>query len=280
MPIIEHNYFPRADFNSKDWNHKDTPSLGVYDSFDKLDHTITEYKNALHGLQWIVKPVLENEIPKVAQKYRVTIDCKGFEPDSIKTEIKGKKIIVTGHEEENHDQDGDFLLRQFKRSYDLPEHCEIEKLVSFIVNPCTLVIEVPLKEQLLHMDVDLVPKIKSNEHGEEMVNLEFAIPENIDPENIHVHIKDNDFILKAEDKSKKPDGMSKYHYFKQSKLPENTKYEDLKCSWKDHQLSCHAPLNPKFESHYKDHQRKPWNTERPVFHARKYDFDTHHPSHF
>lgn len=73
MPLIEHNYFPRADFNSKDWNHKQNNgknSLDVYDSFDKLDHTIKDYKNALHGLQWVVKPVLKPEIPKVAQKVK------------------------------------------------------------------------------------------------------------------------------------------------------------------------------------------------------------------
>ena len=134
-------------------------------------------------------------------------------------------------------------------------------------------LQVPLMEKIFHLDADLIPKISSNEQGEEILNLDFNIPEDIDPEHIHVTIKDHDFVLKAEDKRAKPDGMSKFHYYKQSRLPHNTKFEDLECKFEHNQISCTAPLNRAFQHHdHVDHCEKLWNKERPVFQARKYDF--------
>ncbi len=165
------------------------------------------------------------------------------------------------------------MLRHFRKTYDLPEHCELDKLVSFVVQPCTIVIEVPLKEKEFHLDTDLVPRISENENGEEILNLDFKIPEDIDPNHVHVTIKDHDFILKAEDKRKKPDGMSKFDYYKKSRLPENTKFDGLKCTFKDDQISCTAPLNSAFLHHENNAKyEKLWNKERPVFQARKYEF--------
>ncbi len=180
---------------------------------------------------------------------------------------------MTGQQNEKHSEDGDFMLRHFRKTYDLPEHCEIEKLVSYVVQPSTVIIEVPLKEKEFHLDADLAPKITENESGEEILNLDFKIPEDIDPEHVHITIKDHDFVLKAEDKRKKPDGMSKFHYYKQSRLPHNTEFDDLKCTFKNDQISCTAPLNRAFQHHeHADRYEKLWNRERPVFQARKYDF--------
>lgn len=283
---LSYNYVPRANIDTHTW-HNSTPrsnqphpNIDAYDSFDKLDHTITDYKDAVHNLNWIKKPTFEQILPKVTQKYRITVDVKGYDAPSIKTEIldsktDGKKILVTGHEHEKFDEDGDFMLKHFKKTYDLPEHCELDKLASYIVQPSTLVIEMPLQEKEFHLDADLVPKITENESGEEILNLDFNIPEDIDPEHVHVTIKDHDFVLKAEDKSKKADGMSKFHYYKKARLPHNTNFEGLACKFNNNQISCTAALNPAFQHHEKaDHCEKLWNRERPVFKARKYDFNT------
>jgi hypothetical protein len=84
---IPHNYLPRSEINTIDWHnstHKSGEqqqhaSLDVYDSFDKLDHTITDYKDALHHLNWIRKPSFEPILPKVSQKVIFTYaSCSVF----------------------------------------------------------------------------------------------------------------------------------------------------------------------------------------------------------
>ena len=70
---ILHNYFPRSDITTRDWhksssNSNKPTSLDVYDSFDKLDHTITDHKDAVNNLQWLKKPSFEPVVPKVLQK--------------------------------------------------------------------------------------------------------------------------------------------------------------------------------------------------------------------
>jgi len=73
------------------------------------------------------------------------------------------------------------------------------------------------------------------------------VPENIAPEKVSLSIKDRDLIVKAEDKVEKPDGISRFFYYKRTTLPENTKFDELKCNYDNHQLSITAPLNLDFK---------------------------------
>ncbi len=78
---IPHNYLPRSEINTHDW-HSAAPksgkhsSLDVYDSFDSLDHTITDYKDALHHLNWIFKPKFEPILPRISQKVKIYLKNK------------------------------------------------------------------------------------------------------------------------------------------------------------------------------------------------------------
>jgi len=100
-------------------------------------------------LTWINKPWTEALLPlmpKVPQKYRITVDCAGFSPSSIKTELKDdkKSIVVSGKEEYKKSSD-DFSNKEFKKTYMLPENCEKDKMISFMTVGDRLVIEFPLK---------------------------------------------------------------------------------------------------------------------------------------
>ena len=56
-------------------------------------------------LMWLNRPSLIRTfyVPRQPEKYRVTVDCKGYDPMSIKTETCGKKVIVTAREEQRVD---------------------------------------------------------------------------------------------------------------------------------------------------------------------------------
>lgn len=255
MSLIPHHFFPRSAFDMDRWfrqphheltHHLAPTTLDLFDPFDELDHVISR------NLQWLNKPEFmepfRSLVPKVPQKYRIIVDCVGYKPESIKTELNGHKLKVIGHEEVKHD-DEDFSVKEFKKSYQLPAHSEPEKMVSFMTSHGQLVIEVPLKETDLHQNTDLFPQIVDREDGSKAVQMKFSVPQNIDPSKISVSVKDRDLIVKAEDKVEKPDGISKFYYYKRTTLPENTDFEHLKCNYENHKISIDAPLNLNFKTH-------------------------------
>lgn len=54
-------------------------------------------------------------------KHRIQLNVAGFDPQTIQTKVENGKVIVEGKQEERQD-DGDFNIRQFRKSYPLPEH--------------------------------------------------------------------------------------------------------------------------------------------------------------
>jgi len=56
-----------------------------------------------------------------AEKFRVQLNVAGFNPETIKTKVEGRKIIVEAKQEDRQ-PDGDFSTREIRKSYELPEH--------------------------------------------------------------------------------------------------------------------------------------------------------------
>lgn len=246
MSLIPHSLFPRSMFDTTNWWHptQAVNTLDVFDPFDQLDHTIA------NNLNWLSRPEFMPALPMlplVPQKWRVTVDCVGYMPSSIKTDIHGHKLTVTGREETKQEDGEGFVVKEFKKTYDLPAHAQTDKLVSFMTPQGQLVVEMPLKETHLHPNDDLLPRIVKNTTGGQDVELKFHVPENIHPEHVKVSIKDRDLIIKAEDKVVKPDGVSKFYFYKRTTMPENTDFEKLKCTYDNHKLMIWAPLDLKWQ---------------------------------
>jgi len=255
MALIPHTFLPRSMFDMDSWfkpahhnhgglAHTHGPStLDVFDSFDDLDRTMSR------NMQWLQKPSFLNfdpfRVPKVPQKYRINLDCRGYSPKSIKTEVKDGKLFVKGSEG-HRQENGDFAIREFHKTYTLPEEVDADKLASFITTNGHLVIEIPFKNHgLLSNTVNeaLFPKIVDGENGQKSVQLKLTLPKNIDPAKITVTCKDHDVIIKGEDKFEKPDGFSQTYYYQRTTLPENTDFHALKCLYDNqHHLSINAPM--------------------------------------
>jgi HSP20 family molecular chaperone IbpA len=244
MSLIPHGFFPRSMMDMDRWmqpfggHHLST--LEAFDPFDELDNMVGR------NMQWLQRPdwLMQNfGQPKVPQKYRITLDCVGYNPNSIKTEWKGNQLTVSGREEERLDT-GDFSTKEFKKTYTVPQNAECDKMVSFMTGDGQLCIEVPLKETQKSLNQDLFPQIV-DDNGSKKVCMQFAIPENIAPEHIHVNVKDRCLVVKAEEKQQRPDGVSKFHYYKKTTLPENTDFDNLKCNFDDatHKITVSAPIN-------------------------------------
>lgn len=249
MALIQHRLFPRSALDYDIW-HRPLLSLGpstldLFDPFDALDNTLCR------NLLWIDQPdfireLIEPFAPKVPQKYRITVDCHGYNPNSIKTELsadKGKLVVSAKEGETKPNEEGDFSVKEFRRTYKLPAGVEADKMVSFVTGDGRLVIEFPMKREEKKRDTDLLPAIVE-ENGQKKVKCNFDVPEGIDPSKIKVTCKDRDLIVQAEDKVEKPDGVSQFYYFRRSTLPENTDFNALKCTLDNNKLMVEAPYNP------------------------------------
>lgn len=249
MSLLKHQFFPRSMFETH-WPEKgqttDPLMLDIFDPYDELDRSVAR------NLKWINKPDFLTEVPelpRVPNKFRVTIDCLGFDPKSIKTEFQKdkNKLVVTGGSGRIDLGDGDFVHKEFKRSYDIPQNAETNELASFVTPNGHLVVEIPLKadsKKTAKTKHELVPKIIHDEKGNKMVQITANLPHGIDPSNVKVTCKDNDLIISAANIKQTIDEYSSVHIYKRCKLPENTDFDDLKCVMEKDHLLITASLEP------------------------------------
>lgn len=213
-------------------------TLDMFDPFDELDTTIGR------NFQWLNRPEFMSPLfPRVPQKYRVSLDCYGYDPKNIKTDCKNNTLTVIGSEKGEPDSKGDFFSKEFKKTYKLPDNAECDKLVSFMTPDGQLVVEVPLKETRLSLGEDMLPKIVDAPDGSKQVSMKFQVPNNIKPENIDVSVKDRCLVVKAEEKKENQDSFSRFNYYQKTTLPENTDFNNLKCNLENNQLLITAPVD-------------------------------------
>jgi len=254
MSLIPHTFLPRSMFDMDAWapnfGLKTTPfgfpnptTFDMFDPFDEMDRMMSR------NLKWINKPAFLDfnpiRVPQVPTKYRISLDCRGYSPKSIKTEIKDGKLCIHGAENVKTDKpDGDFSIKEFKKTYVLPTNVETDKMVSFVTSHGHLVVEMPLKHDNTNQSlVPSLPQITDGPNGTKTVSVKINLPKHIEPSKVSVTCKDHDLIIKAEDKVEKPDGYSQTYYYQRTTLPEHTDFNALKCLYDNNQLSITAPVD-------------------------------------
>jgi HSP20 family molecular chaperone IbpA len=283
MSLIAHTFLPRSMFDMDAWftpYHLGPSTLDIFDPFDDLDRLMGR------NLMWLDKPAFLdfsfNKAPRVPQKYRVSLDCRGYNAKSLKTELKDGKLIISGSEGKNNgSEDGtDYSHKEFRKSFKLPENVESEKMVSFLTSSGRLIVEIPLKQPPQQKPEingdDLFPKIVTDDStGQKQVTVRLSLPRSLvsDPSKISVTCKDRDLIVKAEEtiSSNNNKAMAngegndendahatRTFYYQRTTLPENTDFNALKCIYEPHEsgsgdghLRITAPLRNSLESSIK-----------------------------
>ncbi len=87
-------------------------SAGIYSSFYTT--------NNVAGANSLL-PLTSTSIPVQSEKFRVQLNVAGFNPDTIRTRVEGRKVFVEAKQEERQ-VNGDFSMREIRKTYDLPEH--------------------------------------------------------------------------------------------------------------------------------------------------------------
>jgi HSP20 family molecular chaperone IbpA len=66
-------------------------------------------------------PVTTSARPALSEKFRVQLNVAGFNPETIKTRVDGRKVIVEAKQEDRQGE-GDYSIREIRKTYELPEH--------------------------------------------------------------------------------------------------------------------------------------------------------------
>lgn len=66
-------------------------------------------------------PISTAAAPALSEKFRVQLNVAGFNPETIRTHVDGRKVIVEAKQEDRQNS-GDYSLREIRKTYELPEH--------------------------------------------------------------------------------------------------------------------------------------------------------------
>jgi HSP20 family molecular chaperone IbpA len=243
MALIPHSVFPRSLFGQEFGPR----ALDVFDPFDEMDMQLYDMVN------WLERPMMTPGM--VPLKYRVTVNCAGYDPASIKISFADDKLVVMGNKGDTpKSADEDHSHCSFKRTFDLPPLVEKDKWTSFMDKSGTLVIDMPYKEEGAPMQ-EVMPKVVDTADGHRAVAMDLSLPVHVDPSHVQVTAKDHDIIVKAQDKTETPNGFSSVSFFRRSTMPDNADIRHMRCTADGDRLHILAPLAD--HALPKSHQRIP-----------------------
>jgi len=206
-----------------------------------------------------------------AEKFRVQVNVAGFNPETINTKVEGRKVIVEAKQEDRQ-PDGDFNIRQLRKTYDLPEHADASRLASYITPNNMLVIEVPIRNPETERRLerakkdekslaqfgqyrdplfdyagflggsDFQPRIVDQGNNQKQLEMTLGM-KNFRPQEIKVSVKNNELIVQGEHRQKDSNHSERSFFFKSATLPPGTQVDHLQSHLTDDgQLKIEAPF--------------------------------------
>ena len=102
--------------------------LDFFDPWHDFDTSPSALSIRPNAFRWINEPhrlthssTTPTSRSPTAEKFRVQLNVAGFNPDTIKTKVEGRKVIVEAKQEDRQ-PDGDYNIRELRKTYELPEH--------------------------------------------------------------------------------------------------------------------------------------------------------------
>lgn len=171
------------------------------------------------------------------QKYRVSVDCAGFDPNQIRPSVQQmqnqKHLVLTCKDKRGG--------QTFRRSFTLPKNIKPDKLNTFLGANNQFVCEFPFLEIPTSLGLNLKPQIVGEGKGK-MVVIEARIPEFINPLSVNVCVKGHECIIRFEEKTAAPDSISRAFYYNRVTLPINCDLTKIHCVQKKRWLTIRCPI--------------------------------------
>jgi len=209
-------------------------------------------------------------VPALSEKFRVQLNVAGFNPETIRTRVEGRKVIVEAKQEDRQSA-GDYSLREIRKTYDLPEHADEANLASFVTPNNMLVVEVPVNpprlerrpsqtiadtQALAHFGAfrdplfdypgfiaspDFRPRIV-DASGQKKIQLSIGM-RNYRPEQIKVSVKNNELVVQGENNYNDNNRSERSFFTKSISLPPGTNVDQIQSFLNnDGQLEIEAPF--------------------------------------
>ncbi|CAF3350655.1 unnamed protein product [Rotaria sp. Silwood1] len=182
-----------------------------------------------------------------AEKYRVQLNVAGFNPETIKTKVDGRKVIVEAKQEDRQ-SDGDYNIRELRKTYELPEHADSTRLASYVTPNNMLVIEVPIHNPKAERWVaqaknDNQSLAQFGQYRDPLFDyVGFLTGSDFQPHEIKVSVKNNELIIQGERQHTDKNRSERFFFFKSTTLPPGTQIDQLQSSLTDDgQLKIEAP---------------------------------------
>jgi HSP20 family molecular chaperone IbpA len=257
--------------------------LDFFDPWRDFDTFPTALSVRPNAFRWVNQPqrltYQRNAQPTTStppsEKFRVQLNIAGFNPETVKTKVEGRKVIVEAKQEDRQ-SDGDYHIRELRKTYELPEHANANRLASYVTPNNMLVIEVPIEnpeterrlQQAKNDDrslaqfgqyrdplfdyagflggSDFQPRIVDKGNNQKQLEMTVGM-KNYRPQEIKVSVKNNELIVQGEHQHKDENRSERSFFFKSATLPPGTQVDQLQSSLTDDgQLKIEAPfIEPK-----------------------------------
>jgi HSP20 family molecular chaperone IbpA len=254
--------------------------LDLFDPWRDLDTFPTALAIQPNAFRWVDQPqrltsqhhrhAQPTSATPHAEKFRVQLNVAGFNPETINTKVEGRKVFIEAKQEDRQ-PDGDYNIRQLRKSYDLPEHADASRMASYITPNNMFVIEVPIQnpehEKRLeeakktnhdlaqfgeHRDPvfdyvgflggsDFQPRIVDKGNNQKQLEMSVGM-KNFRPQEIKVSVKNNELIVQGEHQHKDANRSERSFFYKSTILPPGTQVDNLQSFLTDDgQLKIEAP---------------------------------------
>jgi len=261
--------------------------LDFFDPWRDFDTFPTALATRPNAFRWVNQPPrlthgsrsVEPSSPAPhSEKFRVQLNVAGFNPETINTKVDGRKVIVEAKQEDRQ-SDGDYNVRQLRKTYELPEHADASHMASYVTPNNMLVIEAPIRnpetERRLEQakkdnhsltqfgqyrdplfdytgflgGSDFQPRIVDKGNNQKQLEMTVGM-KNYRPQEIKVSVKDNELIVQGEHRQKDANHSERSFFFKSTTLPPGTQVEQLQSFLDDNgQLKIEAPFVEQKEGH-------------------------------
>jgi HSP20 family molecular chaperone IbpA len=254
--------------------------LDFFDPWRDLDTFPTALAIRPNAFRWVNQPqslthsqnrnVQPSSRAPNAEKFRVQLNVAGFNPETINTKVEGRKVIIEAKQEDRQ-SDGDYHIRQLRKTYDLPEHADATRLASYVTPNKMLVVEVPIQNPENERRLEEAKKDGRSlsqfgqyrdplfdylgflggsdfqsrivDKGNNQKQLEMTVGmKNYKPEEIKVSVKNNELIVQGEHRHKDENRSERSFFFKSTMLPPGTQVDQLQSHINDDgQLKIEVP---------------------------------------
>jgi HSP20 family molecular chaperone IbpA len=254
--------------------------LDFFDPWRDLDTFPTALAIRPNAFRWINEPLRlalgQRSAPGTSgaplpEKFRVQLNVAGFNPETIKTKVEGRKVIVEAKQEDRQ-KDGDYNIRELRKTYELPEHADASRLASYVTPNNVLVIEVPINNPEAERRLQQAKDNNQNltqfgqyrdpffdypgflggsdfqsrivDQGNNQKQLEMSLEmKDFKPQEIKVSVKNNELIVQGEHRHKDANRSERSFFFKSTTLPPGTQVDQLQSHLGDDgQLKVTAPF--------------------------------------